>query len=168
MAAQMAELRNDRAALRCALILAGRASPARSPAAEAAEPALELLATAAVEYLDARDGEWWPLVRLPTLRLAAAQVEELLAAAAALLRGEGEGFAWRAGDEAPLALQLGAAPGGAVVEVGLDLSGFLADAAGAGGAPGSELALFRFRAAQADLVRFSDALAAELRAVRGS
>lgn len=164
----MAELRNDRGALRCALTLAGRASPAGPPAGGMAEPALELLATAAVEYLDARDGEWWPLVRLPPLRLAAAQVDELLAGAAALLRGEGEGFAWRAGDGAPLALQLGAAPGGAVIEIGLDLSAFLADAAGVSGAPGSELALFRFRAAQADLVRFSDALAEELGAVRAS
>jgi hypothetical protein len=163
----MAELRNDRGALRCALTLAGRAAPPGAGGGTGGAP-LELLATAAVEYLDGRDAEWWPLVRLPPLRLAAAQIEELLAAAAALLRGEGDGFAWRAGEEAPLALQLGAAPGGAIVEVGLDLSGFLAEAAGAGGTPGGELALFRFRAAQADLVRFSDALAAELGAIRGS
>ena len=163
----MAELRNDRGALRCALTLAGRAGPS-GEGGGAGDAPLELLATAAVEYLDGRDSEWWPLVRLPPLRLASAQIEVLLAGAAALLRGEGDGFAWRAGDEAPLALQLGAAPGGAVVEVGLDLSGFLAEAAGAGGAPGGELALFRFRAAQADLVRFSDALAAELGAIRGS
>jgi len=164
----MAELRNDRGALRCALTLAGRASPSGPPVGGAGAPLELLLASAAVEYLDARDGEWWPLVRLPPLRVAAAQVDELLAGTAALLRGEGDGFAWRAGEDAPLALQLGAAPGGAVVEVGLDLSGFLADAAGGGGAPGGELALFRFRAAQADLVRFSGALAGELGAIRGS
>lgn len=159
----MAELRNDRGALRCALTLAGRASPAGGAAGEA-----PLLATLAVEYLDAADGEWWPIVRLPPWRLPAAQVDALLAQAAALLRGEGEGFAWRAAAEAPVALQLGACPGGAVVEVGVDLAGFLSDVAGAAGAPGGELALFRFRAGQADLVRFSDALAAELGAIRGS
>lgn len=163
----MAELRNDRGALRCALTLAGRASPAGPPGGSAAGPTLELLATAAVEYHDARDGEWWPLVRLPPLRVTAAQIDELLAATAALLRGEGEGFAWHAGAEAPLAVQLGATAGGAVVEIGLDLSGFLAEAAGGGG-PGGELALFRFRTAQADLVRFSDALASELGTIRAS
>ena len=163
----MAELRNDGGALRCALTLAGRASP-RQPGEGAVAPALERIATAAGEYLDASDGEWWPIVRLPPLHVAAAQVDELLAGTAALLRGERDGFSWRAGASAPLGVQLGAAPGGAVVEIGLDLSGFLAEAGGAGGAPGGELALFRFRAAQADLVRFSDALAGELGAIRAS
>ena len=163
----MAELRNDRGALRCALTLAGRVSPAPGGGG-AGEGPLELLASAGIEYLDARDGEWWPLVRLPPLRVAAAQIDELLAGTAALLRGQDEGFAWRTAEEGPLAVQLGAAQGGAVVEIGIDLSGFLAEAAGMGGAPGGELALFRFRAAQAELVRFSDALGRELETIRAT
>jgi hypothetical protein len=49
--------------------------------------------------------------------------------------------------------------------VGLDLGAFLAEAAGAPRRPEAELALVRFRAAQADLVRFADALGRELGAL---
>jgi hypothetical protein len=124
------------------------------------------LATAALEHLDQRDGEWWPLVRLPPLHLDAGAIERLLAEEAELLRGAREGFAWRPGTTTALALQLGAVPGGAILEVGLDLGTFLADMAGVPARSESELALFRFRAAQEELVRFADALGREAEALR--
>jgi hypothetical protein len=154
----MAELRNDSGAMRFALVLV-----AREAGAEAAE---RLLVTAALEYLDQRDGEWWPLVRLPPLHLTAAAVERLLGEQAELLRGGSAGFAWRPGVDASLGVQVGAAPGGAVMEIGLDLGAFLADTAGVPLRAEAELALFRFRALQQDLVRFSDALGCELEALR--
>jgi hypothetical protein len=125
-----------------------------------------LLATAGLEYLDRRDGEWWPFVRLPVLHLPVPAVERLAAQLAEFLRGATPGFAWRPGDDAVAGLQVGAAPGGAIAEVGLDLGAFLAESAGAPRRPDTELALVRFRCAQADLVRFSDALSRELEALR--
>jgi hypothetical protein len=144
----MADLPNDSGSLRFALTLAGR-------------DAGRWLASAALEYHDRRDGEWWPFVRLPVVHLGATALDELLAGLAAVVAGSQQGVAWRAGDDAPVGLQLGAVPGGAVVEVGLDLSLFLAESAGVPPRPNAELALFRFRALQPGLVRFSDALARE-------
>lgn len=166
----MAELRNDSGALRLAVELVSR-DPATAPGAgpggaSPGAPAGRLLATAALEYLDRRDGEWWPLVRLPPARFAEAAAARLLDELGRLLQGASGGFAWRPGEEAGFAIQLGADEGGAVLEVGLDLGAFLADAAGVAWRPEAELALFRFRAAQADLVRFSDALSRELEALR--
>ena len=163
----MPELRNDGGALRLELTLAGREGAARATVAgeaPAPTPHDRLLVSAALEYLDSRDGEWWPLVRLPALYLPAGAVDVLLGRLSELLRG-GEGFAWRPTDDAALAVQLSAAPGGAVVEIGMDLNLFLAESAGAARCPDAELALFRFRAGQADLVRFSDALATDLAAI---
>ncbi len=148
----MAELRNDSGALRMALALVARAAPDR------------LLVTAGLEYLDRRDAEWWPLVRLPPLHVPVPAIERLLAEQAAVLAGASQGYAWTP-ESSALALQIGAAPGGALLEVGFDLGALLADAAGVPLRGGVELALFRFRAAQADLVRFSDALSSELEAV---
>lgn len=165
----MAELRNDSGALRFAVELVGREAPPDAGASSSGgEPAPggRVLATAGLEYLDRRDGEWWPLVRLPVLYLSPAAVEGLIAQLAGVLRGTSAGFAWRPADGAPAGLQVGAAPGGAVAEVGLDLGVFLAEFAGAPSRPDTELALFRFRCAQADLVRFSDALGRELEALR--
>lgn len=161
----MAELRNDSGALRFAVeLVTAEASPQAPPGAAGGEPFV--LATAGLEYLDRRDGEWWPFLRLPVLHLPVRAVERLSADLAELLRGASAGFAWRPGDDALAGLQLGAAPGGAVAEVGLDLGAFLAEFAGAPRRADTELALFRFRCAQADLVRFSDALARELEAIR--
>ncbi|HEX9289080.1 MAG TPA: hypothetical protein VF904_06115 [Anaeromyxobacteraceae bacterium] len=156
----MAELRNDSGALRLGLeLVAQEGEPAGAAAGR-------LLATAGLEYHDRRDGEWWPLVRLPPLHLPAPAVERLVADLTSLLAGASQGFAWRAEDDAAIALQLGAVPDGAVVEVGVDLGAFLADTAGVPRRPEAELALFRFRAAQPELVRFSDALGRELEALR--
>ncbi len=163
----MAELRNDSGALRFAVELVGQVPARPLLALEATDAANgQLLASTGLEYLDRRDGEWWPLVRLPALRLPLGSVERLVSGVADLVRGSSPGLAWRPEDDAAVGLQLGAGPGGAVVEVGLDLGLFLTESAGAPRRPGAELALFRFRAAQADLVRFSDALARELEALR--
>ncbi len=164
----MAELRNDSGALRFAVELVGREAPPDTGASAGGQPGASgrILATAGLEYLDRRDGEWWPLVRLPVLYFPPAAVEGLIAQLAEVLRGTSAGFAWRPAEGAPAGLQIGAAPGGAVAEVGLDLGAFLAEFAGAPSRPDTELALFRFRCAQADLVRFSDALGRELEAIR--
>jgi hypothetical protein len=160
----MAELRNDSGALRLGLELVDRE---RAPPETGGEPASgRLLASARLEYLDRRDTEWWPLVRLPPLYLSAAAVERLVVDLSRLVAGGAAGFAWRSEEDAALALQLGVVPGGAIVEVGLDLGAFLADAAGVPRRAEAELALFRFRAAQPDLVVFSDALGRELGALR--
>jgi hypothetical protein len=141
-------------------------SPGAREGGAAAAAGERFLATAALEYLDQRDGEWWPLVRLPPLYLDASAIDRLLSDQAELLRGSSEGFAWRPGSATSLALQLGAVPGGAILEVGLDLGLFLADAAGVPVRSEADLALFRFRAAQHELVRFSDALGREVEALR--
>jgi hypothetical protein len=158
----MAELRNDAGVLRFALEIAGRGTP---PPGDTGPPGGgRLLAAAGLEYLDRRDGEWWPLLRLPVLYLSQGSARRLLEEAGALLRGTSPGFAWQPDDDPAVGLQLGPAPGGAVVEVGLDLGAFLAEVAGAPRRPEAELALVRFRAAQADLVRFAEALGRELEA----
>jgi hypothetical protein len=163
----MAELRNDSGALRFTVELVSRENPPRSlPGPGAAGGDASILATAGLEYLDRRDGEWWPFVRLPVLHLPLPAVEGLASQLAELLRGATSGFAWRPADDAPAGLQVGAAPGGAVAEVGFDLGAFLEESAGVPRRPDAELALFRFRCAQADLVRFSDALTRELEALR--
>ncbi len=164
----MAELRNDSGALRFAVDLVAREASAEIlPAAETSHPGHgSILASAGLEYLDRRDGEWWPLVRIPVLHIPAHAAERLASQVADFLRGGVTGFAWRPGDDAAAGLQVGAAPGGAVVEVGLDLGAFLAESAGVPRRLDAELALFRFRATQGDLVRFSDALVRELEALR--
>lgn len=164
----MAELRSDGGALRFALALVARESDPGPPGggAQGAASRGRLLVTAGIEYLDRRDGEWWPVVRLPPARVPVEAIERLLGDQAALLDGSSSGFAWRPDDEAALALQLGLAPNGAVVEIGLDLGPFLAEWGGAPVRRDAELALFRLRAGQADLVRFSDALARELEVLR--
>ncbi len=156
----MAELANDTGTLRFAIEIAGRAAPPPGPAGGELDA---LLAATGVQYHDRRDGEWWPLVRLPAVHLSRAALERFARDLAELVRGGAPGFAWRpSGVDAQLGVQLSAVPGGATVEVGLDLGAFLAEAAGAPRRPDAELVLFRFRSAQAELVRFSDALAREL------
>jgi hypothetical protein len=154
----MAHLPNDTGSLRLALDLLGGAAP---PAPEE-RGAGWLIASARLQTYDRRDGEWWPLIGLPVIHLARSSAEELLRALRRILQGSAPGFAWRSGDDALVGLQLSATPTGAAVEVGLDLGAFLAEVAGAPRRPGAELSLFRFAAAQGDLVRFSDALALEL------
>lgn len=159
----MPHLTSDSGAVRLGLELVQRESVRQGDPSPA-----RILATAAVEWLDSRDGEWWPFVRLPPLHVDEAAAEALADGVRDLLRSAAPGFSWQAGEAAALGLQLGAAPGGAVVEVGLDLGAFLADASGLPPRAGGEAALFRFVVTAAELVRFGGALEAQLAELRGS
>src|SRR5215208_1953599 len=113
--------------MRLALVLVQRESLRAQPGQP--PPAARVLATAALEWLDARDGEWWPFVTLPPLWLDP-------------------------GAAGAVGLQLGAVEGGGlVVEVGLDLGRYLADVSGLQPRAGGEAALFRFPLQAEDLVR---------------
>ena len=115
-----------------------------------------VVATCAVEWLDRRDGEWWPFVRLPVVHLQPGTAEALVSGLREVLQGVVPGFSWAAGEAAAFALQVGAAESGsAVIEVGIDLGAFLSESAGVSAPRGDELALFRFAAARAELVRFA-------------
>ncbi len=147
----MAELASDSGAIRL------RVDPVQREAGG------RVLASAAVEYRDARDGEWWPLVRLPVLHLGPGAAEALVEALQDLLQGASPGFAWQTGDGA-LGLQVGVAEGqGALLlaEVGLDLALFLAESAGVPRREGAEAALFRWPVTRAGAVAFADALRRE-------
>jgi hypothetical protein len=124
-----------------------------------------VVATTAVEWIDRRDGEWWPFVRLPVLHLGAGTDEALVAGLRDVLQGVAPGFSWAAGEGAALGLQIGATDKGAIVEIGIDLGAFLAESAGTTVPRGDELALFRFSANRADLVRFAGELEAQVRSV---
>ncbi len=165
----MADLESDNRSLRMRLAVAGREAPVRGPVAvagPAGPPAGRLLARASLDYLDRRDGERWPFVTLPVLHLAPEAARALVDGLADLCRGAAPGFAWRSGEGGALGLQVGvpagAAPEALLVEVGFDLSGFLAETAGAQPRQGLELALFRFPATRAALVSFAADLRAEV------
>jgi hypothetical protein len=156
---------NDSGALRLALDLVQRETARAEPGVGqpgGQAPAPRLLATATLEWLDGRDREWWPFVRLPPLWLDADVVEALVAGLREVLQGATPGFAWQSGEGGAFGLQVGAGASGATVEVGLDLGPFLADASGLPARSGGELALFRFVAGPADVVRFAGALEAQL------
>ena len=162
---RMADLVSDSGALRFRLRLLDREG--RVPVPGGPGPGGRILAAAALEYLDRRDGEHWPVVELGALYLAAEAVQALAAGLADAIRGAAPGLAWQSGEPAALGFQAGVpegSPEGAwLVEVGMDLSGFLAGAAGTPVRPGAELALFRFPAVRPALVAFASALEAELR-----
>lgn len=124
-----------------------------------------VVSTTALEWLDRRDGDWWPFVRLPVVHLQPGADEALIGGLRDLLQGASPGFSWAAGEGAALALQVGATDRGAIVEVGIDLGVFLAESAGVATPRGDELALFRFSAARADLVRFAGEIEAQVKSV---
>jgi len=164
----MAFLPNDAGALRLCVDLVDREAPVRGPVPVVTEdgrvPSGRLLGTVGVEYLDRRDGEWWPIVRLPAVYLATGSYAELEERLRELVGGGIPGFAWQSGEDAALGLQIGPAepPGeGFVVEVGVDLSAFLAEAGGGRSRPGSALAPFRFATSRPAAVAFADALRRE-------
>jgi hypothetical protein len=154
-------LTNDSGALRLGIDLVQRETVRVQPGEQ--PPAARVLSTASLEWLDGRDQEWWPFVRLPPLWLDAPGVEALVGGLRDVLQGAAPGFSWRSGEGGALGLQLGTAgAGAAIVEIGLDLGPFLADSSGLPSRSGGELALFRFVAAAPDLVRFAGALEAQL------
>jgi hypothetical protein len=122
-----------------------------------------ILASVALEYRDARDGEWWPLVRLPVVHLSPGGTDALVSALQDLLQGVVPGFAWQSGDGA-LGVQIGVPDGQGdllVVEVGMDLALFLAESAGVPRREGAEAALFRWPVTRGAAVAFADALRRE-------
>lgn len=161
----MAMLPNDTGVLRLRLDLVERERARDAGAGEGVgEGATRVLASVSLESLDRRDGEWWPIVRLPVLYLAPGGVEALSGGLADLLQGAAPGFAWRSADDGVLGLQIGesGSPSGLLVaEVGLDLGLFLAESSGSAWRPASELALFRWPVTRADAVSFADALRRE-------
>lgn len=165
----MAELVSDTGALRFRLAVVGREAPRRGPAPEpepGPAPPGRLLATASLDYLDRRDGERWPLVEVAALYLAPEAARALAAGLADLLQGLAPGFSWQSGEPAALGIQLAASRGEPegtyLAEIGMDLSGFLAEASGNPPRAGVELALFRFLATRASVVAFASALRAEI------
>ena len=151
----MADLANDSGAIRLRLDPVTREAGGR------------VLASAALEYRDARDGEWWPLVRLPVVHLLPGSAETLVASMQELLQGVVPGFAWQSGDGA-LGLQVGVAEGQGellLAEVGMDLALFLAESAGAPRREGAEAALFRWPVTRAGAVAFAGALRSESEAL---
>ncbi|MGA8891881.1 MAG: hypothetical protein WB493_09950 [Anaeromyxobacteraceae bacterium] len=151
----MADLANDSGAIRLRLDPVQREAGGR------------ILASASIEYRDARDGEWWPVVRLPVVHLPAGSERTLHAALQDLLQGTAPGFAWQSGDGA-LGLQIGIPEGQGqllLAEVGMDLALFLAESAGAPRREGAEAALFRWPVTRAAAVAFADALRRETEAL---
>jgi hypothetical protein len=147
----MAELANDSGAIRLRIDPVTREAGGR------------ILASAAIEYRDARDREWWPLVRLPVVHLLPGSSETLVGSLQELLQGLVPGFAWQSGDGA-LGLQVGVPEGQGdllVAEVGMDLALFLAESAGAPRREGAEAALFRWPVTRAASVAFADGLRRE-------
>ena len=127
-----------------------------------------VVATAALEWLDRRDGEWWPFVRLPVVHLEPGAADALVGGLRDLLQGSAPGFAWGAGERGALALQLSLNPAGAaVIEAGVDLAAFLSETAGTAGPRGEELALFRFVSPRPELVRFAGEVEEQARSVAG-
>ena len=147
----MADLANDSGVIRLRLDPVTR------------EAAGRILASASLEYRDARDREWWPLVRLPVVHLLPGSSETLVGSLQELLQGVVPGFAWQSGDGA-LGLQVGVPEGQGdllVAEVGMDLALFLAESAGAPRREGAEAALFRWPVTRAASVAFADGLRRE-------
>jgi|GEM_PF-1371678 len=168
----MADLPSDTGSLRLRLDAVTREAALRGPgllpASDGRPASGRLLMTVALDYLDRRDGERWPLVHLPVVYVSGESVRALAAGLGDVCAGSVPGFAWQSGEEAALGIQVGrpeGTPEGTfLAEVGLDLSSFLSDAAGTPRRPGAELALFRFPVARAALVVFAAALRSEVEA----
>ena len=131
-----------------------------------------VLATAAVEYLDRRDREFWPYVRFAVLWLGPGDAEGLLEGVSRLVRDEVPGFLFRSSGSAELGLQISKLPGLAgaaqdsyAVEVGLDLGPLLTESAGGPHSAGEALSLFRYTTSRPHLVAFGQSLREELQAL---
>jgi hypothetical protein len=168
----MADLLSDTGSLRLRLDAvtkeAALRGPGLLPASDGRPASGRLLMTVALDYLDRRDGERWPLVHLPVVYVSGDSARALAAGLGDVCAGTAPGFAWQSGEEAALGIQMsrpeGTWEGTFLAEVGLDLSSFLSDAAGTPRRPGVELALFRFPVALAALVSFAAALRSEVEA----
>ncbi len=112
------------------------------------------LASAAIEFFDARDQKFWPMVQLPVVHLHTQTIRALGQMVAPLLEGKTDSFAWRGGlgEELAVSVAQSGEAGRWVVEIGLDLSAYLRETAHLFVAPKRELALFRFHTT-AELLR---------------
>jgi hypothetical protein len=123
--------------------------------------------TAAVEFFDRRDNQFWPIVQLPVLRMSQADGHALTDAMRGVCDMSRPGFSFRTGAMEELQLQLGREPSGVAVEVGFDLAAYLMESAGVRSEPGRELALFRFSAELRELVVFGDGIEARIAQLEG-
>lgn len=157
----MAELDNDTYTLRLQLALADRELVPGATDKTPAE-AFRVLGTAAVEFFDRRDKEFWPFLRLPSLYLAGEDAPALIEALRDLCAMKRDSFLLRTGDRGELAVGVARGGGGFDVEVGVDLAPILAQVSGTPGEPGHQLAMFRFTTGTAQVVVFADQLKQEL------
>lgn len=123
--------------------------------------------TAAVEFYDRRDNEFWPMVRLPVLKMAQPDGHALVSAARDVCSQKRPGFSLRTGATEELQLQIGRDENGVSVEVGVDLSAYLREVSGRLAERGRELALFRFTAELSELVVFGKAVEDRVQLLEG-
>ena len=123
-------------------------------------PAGDGLASAAIEFFDARDRSFWPLVQLPVIHVSGDVLRSLCQLILPLLERKTDSFAWRGGQGEELALSVARAGEEWIVEVGIDLSAYLRETAHVYLGPKRELALFRFHTTAARLQEFSAGLTA--------
>ncbi|MFZ5471181.1 MAG: hypothetical protein ACOZIN_17300 [Myxococcota bacterium] len=167
----MAVLHNDAKNLRLFVELVDREVPAVVPGQPApAASQVRVLGTAGVEFFDRRDQSFWPFIRLPVVYFGGDDGPSLVRSLRDVCSLKTPGFVFRSGAQDELAvhvspLPLGEGKGegrGFLIEVGIDLAAYLFETSGLSGEPGRELALFRFSASTAELVRFADQLKQEL------
>ncbi len=160
----MALLPNAQGTLRLELLLADKETVPASGEFASALGRGRLLARAAVEHLDSKDGAFWPFIRLTPYWLRLEECEELVGSLERVVRGEIQGVSFRSAVTEELGLQIGVSPEGTLsVEVGIDLHRYLARYSGKQTTPGTELALFRFETGRPQLVNFAAELRTELR-----
>src|SRR5215469_1577804 len=66
-----------------------------------------LLGTAGVAFYDRRDRSFWPFIRLPVIYFGGSDGEELIRSIRQVCSLQSSGFAFRAGAQGELALQIG-------------------------------------------------------------
>lgn len=158
----MAALHNEERNLRLNLQLVDRERQRLSPTESKPTAGPRVLGTFGIEFLEARDKEFWPLLRLPVIYLAHGDGEALLTAIRELCAQTRTGLAFTGGTQGELVLRLAAKEGGYLVETGVDLCGYLMETSGRVCTPGGNLAMFRFEVATGELVRFAGQLQQEL------
>lgn len=119
------------------------------------QPPHRRLGTAAIEFYDRRDQEYWPMVRLPILYADPEETARFDSQLKDLCSGRVDGLSLTLGAQSELAFQAAKqADQSYLIEVGLDLAPYLQEASGKPLEPGRELALFRFHASMAAMVLF--------------
>jgi hypothetical protein len=125
------------------------------------------IATAAVEFFDKRDQDFWPMLRLPVVRMSIEDGAALVNAIRDVCSQSRPGFSFRTGVTEELQLNVLRDGPTAAIEIGMDLSAYLKETTGISSPAGRELALFRFDAGLTELVVFGDALASKQSELKG-